>query len=120
MLYVVNYRGRQVHSAENVRAAEGQLLRFEGGGFADVVTGAVQRCAFVEPGDAGYIDPDQRLGSGIAVVELDAAGQRLYARTANSSVNASADGFYSESTGNPADREGVQRGKGNRQQNFFP
>ena len=120
MLYVVNYRGVQVHSASPIMQVAGNLVIFEGGEFADVAAGTYQGVRLAVPGDPGYVLPGQRVGSGITVADVSGDGQYVYAKTAGGSVAASADGKYSVNLGDPdgADR-GVQMGNGNTQVNRY-
>lgn len=120
MLYIVNYRGTQVHSSAAVKVVSDDFVLFEGGAFADVADklskGAVR---FVAPGEKGYIQPGQTVGAGIVVADISDDGGYVYAKTAGASAAKSADGKYSVNLGKPGSSDGVQLGEGNVQFNQF-
>jgi hypothetical protein len=119
MLYVVNYRGRQVHSSAPLREVIGDWLLFERGK-ANVATfeytGAVE---FTSAGHDGYLPPSSAVGSEITVIDVSDGGT-ITTRTADSSVMTSPDGRYSVNLGDPQGAQrGVQVGDGNIQVNRF-
>jgi hypothetical protein len=119
MLYVVNYKGRQVHSSAPLREVIGDWILFERGK-ANVTSfeyeGAVE---FMSAGHPGYLPPSSAVGSEITVIDVSAGGT-ITTRTADGSVITSPDGRYSVNLGDPQGAQrGVQVGEGNIQINHF-
>jgi len=102
MLYVVNYKGRQVQAGAPLSTVGHRTLVFEDGAFANLESGhSSGSVRFFSPGDAGYIEPGQKLGREITV------------------VNVGDDGGISVNQGSAPDKRGIQVGEGNIQFNRF-
>jgi hypothetical protein len=119
-LYVVNYKGHQVHSTAPFVKATGPFVVFEGGGVADVESGESYGASLlVSPDSSAWLPPGSSVGTAITVIDVTDDGT-VYTRTAAGSSAVSPDGTYSVSLGDPhGANRGVQLGNGNIQVNRF-
>ena len=108
MLYVVNYKGRQVHSTSVFHRAAGGYVIFEDGTYADTsngTTGGPGAARFVRREDDGYLPPGGQVGEGIIVVDVASDGSFI-ARSAHDSTAVTGSG----TTVNLGDPDGGNRG----------